>query len=184
MSIIQQIENHLGPVDQGWKDNDADTNLQIISVRDCPEETVSTFLSLGMSNHVLEMTNSRKVRQELVFSTYTLSISNLITSFLMSLCEAILSRGQAVLRGEVIPLSSSLAQRLGFDFIYCTIPIFFDDDFSSYDETSPSTVMVWVVPIHRKEAEFIEYNGWELFEDLLEEKDPDLYSLVRESIVR
>lgn len=183
MSLIQHVENHLGPIDKGWKDNYTDESLQIVSFLDCPGETVTTFLSLGMSDHVLEMKNSRKVRQELVFSTYTLSISNLVASFLMSLCEAILGRGKAVLRGEVIPLSPELATKIGFEYAYCTIPVFFDDDFCSYDETSPSTVMVWVVLIHKSEAEYIKENGWESFEDLLEKKDPDLCSLERESIV-
>ncbi|GAB6264445.1 suppressor of fused domain protein [Photobacterium sp. R1] len=183
MSLIQHVENHLGPIDRGWKDNACEESIQIVSFLDCPGETVSTFLSLGMSHQVLGMNNTRKVRQELVFSAYTVAVPSLMVSFLMSLCEAILGRGKAVLRGEVIPLSSELAERIGFEFVYCTIPVFFEDDFYSYDETSPSTVMVWVLPIHSSEAEYIEKNGWESFEDLLEEKDPDLCSLEREAIV-
>jgi len=183
MSLIQHIENHLGPIDKGWKDNDSEESLQIVSFLDCPGETVSTFLSLGMSHKVLEMNSTKKVRQELIFSVYTLAIPGLVVSFLMSLCEAILNRGKAVLRGEVIPLSSELAERIGFEFVYCTIPVFFEDDFCSYDDTSPPTIMVWVLPIYRSEAEYIEENGWESFEDLLEDKDPDLCSLERESII-
>jgi len=183
MSLIQHVEHHLGSIDRGWKDNKSEQELQIVSFLDCPGETVSTFLSLGMSDDVLEMNGSRTVRQELVFSAYTISISNLIVSFLMSLCESILGRGKAVLRGEVIPLSNELAERIGFEFVYCTIPVFFDDDFCSYDVTSPSTVMVWVLPIHRSEAEYIDKKGWESFEDLLEKKDPDLCSLERDPIV-
>lgn len=183
MSLIQHVENHLGSIDRGWKDNETGKSLQIVSFLDCPGETISTFLSLGMSGEVLEMSDSKKVRQELVFSVYTIAISSMIVSFLMSLCEAIISRGKAVLRGEVIPLSTGLAQRIGFEFVYCTIPVFFEDDFCSYDETSPSTVFVWVLPIYRSEANYIEKYGWQSFEDLLEAKDPDLCSLKREAIV-
>ncbi len=183
MSLIHHAENHLGSIVKGWKDNNSKNNLQIVSFLDCPGETASTFLSLGMSDQVLKMNGSSQVRQELVFSVYTVSISNLIVSFLMSLCEGILGKGKALLRGEVIPLSSELAERIGFEFVYCTIPVFFDDDFCSYDETSPSTVMVWVLPIYRSEADYIAEKGWEIFEDLLEEKDPDLCSLERDPIV-
>lgn len=183
MSLIQHVENHLGSIERGWKDNQSDKTLQVVSFLDCPGETVSTFVSLGMSDEVLEMKDSRKVRQELVFSAYTISISNMVVSFLISLCEGILSRGKAVLRGEVIPLSPELAERIGFEFVYCTIPVFFEDDFCSYDETSPSTVMVWVLPIYKSEAKYIDRNGWESFEDLLEEKDPDLCSMERDSII-
>ncbi|HDY7675741.1 TPA: suppressor of fused domain protein [Vibrio vulnificus] len=182
MSLVQHVENYLGTIDRGWKDHQSENNLQIVSFVDCPGETVSTFVSLGMSTEELKMGDSRTVRQEIVFSAYTIFNSNLIVSFLISLCEGILGRGKAVLRGEVIPLSPELAQKIGFEFVYCTIPIFFEDDFRIYDETSPSTVMVWVLPIYRSEADYIGRKGWERFEDLLEEKDPDLCLLGRESI--
>ena len=80
-------------------------------------------------------------------------------------------------------MSTELAERMGFSAVYCTIPVFFDDDFCAYEESSPPTVMVWVLPIYKSEADYIEANGWESFEDLLEEKDPDLCSLEREPVI-
>lgn len=136
-----------------------------------------------MSKKVLKLNEVKNVRQELVFSVYSMVITSMIVSCLMSLCEAILGRGKAVLRGEVIPLSTELAERMGFSAVYCTIPVFFDDDFCAYEESSPPTVMVWVLPIYKSEADYIEANGWESFEDLLEEKDPDLCSLEREPVI-
>lgn len=183
MLFIDHAEKFLGKIDKGWKDNNSNVDLRILLFRDCPSENVSTYLSLGMSNQILELSPSKKVRQELVLSVYSLSISDMIVSFLMSLCEAILGRGKAVLRGEVIPLSTELAKRIGFEAVYCTIPVFFDDQFYSYDEISPSTVIVWVVPIYQSESDYIKKNGWERFEDMLEEKDPDLCSLRREPVV-
>lgn len=127
-----------------------------------------------MSKKVLKLNEVKNVRQELVFSVYSMVITSMIVSCLMSLCEAILGRGKAVLRGEVIPLSTELAERMGFSAVYCTIPVFFDDDFCAYEESSPPTVMVWVLPIYKSEADYIEANGWESFEDLLEEKATSL----------
>lgn len=183
MSLIQHFEYYLGPIDKGWKERNCDESLQILSFLDCPEESVSTYLSLGMSDNVLKINESKSVRQELVFSAYTHTSSSLVVSFLMSMCEAILQRGRAVLRGEVIPLSFELAKKIGFEYAYCAIPVFFEDNFDSYDKTSPPTVMVWLLPIYKSEAEFIKEKGWETFEDLLEEKDPDLCSLGREPVV-
>ncbi len=182
MSLILHVEKYLGPIARGWKENNSKNDFQIISFHNCPEETVSTFLSLGMSDQILKMSNNKQVRQELVFSVYTIKIPNMVVSFLMSICDAIKSRGKAVLRGEVIPLSSGIAEIIGFEALYCTIPIFFSDDFHSYDATSPSTVMVWIVPLYQIEADYINKNGWESFEDMLEEKDPDLCSLERDPI--
>lgn len=183
MTIIEHVEKYLGEIDQGWKDNDSDEGLQIVSFEDCPGETVTTFLSLGLSNHVLNLSETKTVRQELVFSVYSMTISNMVVSFLLSLCEAILNRRKAVLRGEVVPLSTDIAKRIGFDAVYCSIPVFFDDEFSSYDDSSPPTVIVWMLPIYQSEVDYIKANGWESFEDLLEEKDPDLCSLERASVV-
>jgi Suppressor of fused protein (SUFU) len=183
MTLIEHAEKYLGEIDQGWKDNNSGESLQVVSFEDCPGETVTTFLSLGMSEHILDISEAKKARQELVFSVYSMAISALVTSFILSLCEAILSRGKAVLRGEVIPLSSEMAKRIGFDAVYCAIPVFFDDEFSTYDASSPSTVMVWVVPIYQSEVDYIEANGWESFEDLLEEMDPDLCSLDRDPMI-
>lgn len=183
MTIIEHVERHLGTIQQGWKDDDSNLNLQIVSFKDSPTETVSTFLSLGMSKEILKLNEQKNVRQELVLSVYSMAIASLVVSCLMSLCEAILGRGKAVLRGEVIPLSAELAERIGFSAVYCTIPVFFDDDFCTYDESPPPTVMVWVLPIYKSEAEYIDANGWESFEDLLEEKDPDLCSLEREPVI-
>lgn len=183
MTIIEHVEKHIGDIEQGWKDKKSSLALQIVSFKDSPAESITTYHSLGMSNSVLVLNKGKKVRQELVTSFYSISISGMIVSLLMSLCEAILDRGNAVLRGEVIPLSMDLAERIGFSAVYCTNPIFFDDDFCTYDETAPPTVIVWIVPIYESESAYIEINGWEKFEDLMEEIDPDLCSMEREPVI-
>ena len=183
MTIIEHVEKYLGQIDQGWKDDASVDDLQVVSFKDAPGETVSTYLSLGLSNRPMDLSEAKKVRQELVFSVYSMAISSMVVSFMLSLCEAIIGRGKAVLRGEVIPLSKEISKRIGFDAVYCTIPVFFDDEFCTYDESSPSTVMVWMLPIYQSEADYIAAHGWEGFEDLLEEKDPDLCSLERSPVI-
>ncbi|MEV6873316.1 suppressor of fused domain protein [Amycolatopsis sp. NPDC051128] len=42
--------------------------------------------------------------------------------------------------------------------------------------------IVWIVPISRREAEFVSVNGWQRFESLLAEYDPDLLDLHREEL--
>lgn len=183
MTIIDHLEQYLGKIEQGWMDNKSDDDLQIVNFKNSPFEFVSTFSSLGMSNRLLDLSGNKKVRQELLFTVYLIDVPGLIVSFMMSLCEAILDRKKAVFRGEVIPLSTELAERIGFSAVYCAIPVLFDDDFCTYDKSSPSTVMVWVVPIYESEVDFINTHGWKPFEDLLEEKDPDLCCLKRNSVV-
>jgi hypothetical protein len=183
MTIIEHVEKYLGQIDQGWKDNDSDDALQVVSFKDTPGETVSTYLSLGLSKLPMTLSEDKEVRQELVFSVYSMVISSMVVSFMLSLCEAIIGRGKAILRGEVIPLSKEVAKRIGFDAVYCTNPVFFDGEFCDYDESSPPTVIVWMLPIYQSEVDYISAHGWESFEDLLEEKDPDLCSLERNPVI-
>ena len=183
MTIIEHAEKYLGKIDQGWKDKNSDLGIQIVSFRDNPDNEITTFLSLGLSSSVLDLNKDKTVRQEFIFSTYSIFTPSLVVSFLMSLCEAIWVREKAVLRGEVISLSVELAHRIGFSAAYCTNPVFFDDEFSSFDDSSPPTIMVWIIPIYESEAAYIVNNGWERFEDLLEETDPDLCSLERDLII-
>lgn len=183
MSILDHFERYLGPIKQGWKDQESEAQVKVVSFENCPGETVTTFLSLGMSDLVLELPAARQVRQEMLFSAYSLAIPNLIVSCLFSICEAIMRRRKAVLRGEVIPLSEEVSTRIGFAGVYCTIPVLFDDEFSAFEASSPPTVIVWLLPIHRNEIGYIESHGWGKFEELLEEVDPDLYSLSRPSII-
>ena len=183
MTILEHAEKYLGEISQGWKDEGAEENIQIVSFKDCPGESTTTFMSLGLSHHVLDISETKSVRLEIVFSVYSMAIVTMVVSFLFSLCEAIINRHKTVLRGEVIPLSSDMAKRIGFDAVYCAIPVFFNDDFATYDESSPSTVVVWIIPIHRSEVDFIEKNGWERFEDLLQAKGPDLFALNRAPII-
>ena len=182
MTIIDHLEQYLGKIEQGWKDSKSDEGIQIVAIKNSPYESVSTLSSLGMSNKELDLSETKRVRQELIFSTYSMDVSENIVSFLLSLCEAIINRKKAVLRGEVIPLSSQLEKRIGFSAVYCAIPVLFDDTFAIYAKTCPSTVMVWIIPIHQNEVDYIKNNGWEAFESLLEEADPDLCSLKRSSI--
>lgn len=183
MTIIEHAEKYLGQIDQGWKDNNSDEGLQIVSFVDCPWKNFTTYLSLGLSDYILDLSKPKTVRQELVFSVYSNAISTLVVSFLLSLCEAILNNGSAVLRGEVIPLSGDIAKRIGFEAVYCSIPVFFDDEFSSCMKSTPSTVIVLMLPIYQNESDFIKSNGWESFENLLEQKNPDLFDLDREPII-
>lgn len=89
----------------------------------------------------------------------------------------------ALLRGQVIRLQRDAIEKLGYEALYCAIPTFMDDDFITFNGSEPKTVMVWIIPIHKREADFIDVNGWDKFEDILEEVDPDLFSLEREPVV-
>lgn len=184
MNIIEHIENFLGKVSRGWKDNNSNSDVQIICIENSPYQFVNTFLTLGMSNHVLKLAGEKKVRQELIMPlSCTITPSEKwVVSCLLYICELILKNHEAPLRGQVLHLPSKITDNLGIDAVYCAIPMFLDESFSIFRESDPPTIMIWVIPIYKSEVDFINSNGWEKFEDILESKNPNLFTVKRDLI--
>lgn len=185
MNIIEHAEKFLGKISQGWKEkpsSDID-GLQVVCFKDAPFEAVDTFMTAGLSHHELRISDEKKVRQELVLPISRAGLSEMIVSLLLFVCELILRDHDAVLRGQIVRLPMDAAEKLGFDAVYCAIPVFMDDEFATFGESKPPTVLVWMIPIYRSEADYVDANGWSKFEDLLEEKEPDLFSLGREPMI-
>lgn len=184
MTLISHIEHMLGQLDQAWSFTNGSSPVQIARFRNQPFEGVVTYVTLGLSNVLLSMPQGREVRQELVFTSYETFSSEEIASFMLSFCDYILVRNQALLRGDVIGPSTPLISSVAVNSVYASIPVIFDEDFSTYKGSSPHTVMVWLIPLLKEEAEFVKSNGWSKFEDLLERLDPDLMELNRMSTVQ
>lgn len=183
MNIIEHAEKFLGKFSRGWKERPSSDGLQVVCFEDAPFETVNSLMTAGLSRHELMISDEKKVRQELILSVSGNDLSEMLVSLLLFICELILGNHKAVLRGQVIRLPTEAAEKLGFGAVYCAIPVMLGDDFATFKGSQPPTVIVWVVPITESEADYIDANGWSKFEDLLEERNPDLFSLGRDSII-
>jgi len=183
MNIIEHAEKFLGKISQGWKENASSDGLQVVCFKDAPFEAVDTYMTAGLSRHELMISDEKKVRQELVLPMSATVLSDMVVSLLLFICELILRSHHAVLRGQVIRLPREVTERLGFDAVYSAIPVFMDDEFATLEGSQPPIVIVWMIPIYKSEADYIDVHGWSKFEDRLEEKDPDLFSLWRQPII-
>lgn len=183
MNIIEHAEKFLGNISHGWKEKPSSEGLQVLLFENSPFEAVDTFMTAGLSHHELKISNQKMVRQELIFPVSGTAPAETFVSLLLFICELILRNHNAVLRGQVIRLPMEAAEKLGFDALYCSLPVFMDDEFAKFGESQPSTIIVWMMPIHKSEADYIDANGWSNFEDLLEKEDPDLFSLGRKAII-
>lgn len=184
MTLISHIENMLGQLEQGWTFRAGSSPVQVVRFRNQPFDGVMTYVTLGLSNVLLSMPDGREIRQELVFTAYEAFAAEEIASFLLSFCDYVLARKQALLRGDVVGPSAPLIPNVTVNSVYASIPVVFDESFSTYKKSSPHTVMVWLVPLLKEEANFVRANGWSHFEDVLELENPDLMELNRESTVQ
>lgn len=182
-NIVDHLESFLGHIDYGWKDNYSENAISIVRFRNQPAEGMSTYVTLGLSHHVLSMPNKREVRQELVFCTFDTVPSDDVVSFLLSFSEFILAKHEALLRGKVVGPADPIVSSSSMNAVYASMPVIFDDEFATFEGTSPSTVLVWLIPIFASEAKHIQDHGWEVFEDILEQQDPDLWDMGRNPVV-
>lgn len=182
MNLPHHLEKYLGRIEQGWSSASL-PGVQVCLFPDQPREDVMTLATLGLSNTVLEMRGTRKVRQELLFATYCDRTPDEFAQLLLHVAEEVLKTGRAPLRGDVLPLGDRVASDSHAEFFYASMPAVYPDELATMEGSDPATVIVWMIPILRAEAQFIERSGWSNFEDRLETVDPDLFDLTRSSIV-
>jgi len=182
--IVEHVESYLGKIDQGWNAPPESKNrFSVARFRNQPVEGMSTYVTLGLNHHVLSMAEKREVRQELVFSTFESVPSDEIVSFLLRFTDLVLSRHEALLRGQVIGPGKPLFPGSAMNAIYVSMPVIFDEGFNTFEGSSPPSVLVWLVPIFESEARYVQEHGWEAFEDILEKEDPDLWDLNRLPVI-
>jgi hypothetical protein len=175
-NLVQHLESHLGLINEGWGDT---SEIKVVAFRDQPHQGVVTYLTLGLSDYLLPMTHGRKVRQELLVSVYSRYNSKDVAAFLVSFSEYIVSQNRALLRGDVVGPSQPLVPNVSANAVYASIPVFFEDDFRTFDGSSPPTVFVWLIPLPSSDAEFVKQSGWDAFEDRLEASEVDFWDLDR-----
>jgi hypothetical protein len=169
----------LGRIAEGWGDAESETAIQVVRFADRPDAAVSTYATLGMSKHILPMNMERSVRQELLFSTYDSYTASHVASFLLTFAQYIVSKQRALLRGDVVGPSAPLVSGSRATGVYASMPVLFQDGLATFRESSPATVIVWLLPLLASEAEWIRTKGWEAFEDQIEQLDVDFFDLGR-----
>jgi Suppressor of fused protein (SUFU) len=180
MNALEHLEHFLGPVHRGWSSNEAPPGVQVGLFRGQPFEDNATYATIGLSDHQLQMKGGRGVRQELVFSVHDRYLSDEWPALLFFVAERLLRGHQALLRGDVVPLSSPLRQGSRAQCLYTSNPVISHDGFAALEATEPPTVFAWLFPIVESERKLILSKGWGEFEARLEDKNPDLLDVMRQ----
>ncbi len=185
-NLIDFYERYLGQIEYNWnsKEEDCIHNFEVVVIENTPFDEAATFATLGMSNKALYDFKKVEFYQELVFVAKKNFGDENIPGILMQVADMVLNSGKLLFRGDLIGPAGPIFEDSDLEALYVTAPAYFDDDFQMVHlEPNKDTIIVWLVPITKKEAEYVEKYGWEKFEDLLEEYDPDLTDFYRKSIV-
>ncbi|MDQ1097669.1 MULTISPECIES: suppressor of fused domain protein [Chryseobacterium] len=183
MELIKHIEKYLGVITKGESiSHEKDQKFLFAKFRDLPIENVTTYTSLGLSNHVLAIKDDKNVRIEILFSIYTEQESERVTDLLFYVANKIIDKHKFPLRGQIIDIPESILEDSSLTSLYVSIPVFFDENFAVLKGTNPDTVFAWLFPIYKEEKDFIVKHGWSKFEDILENGECDFWDLNRENI--
>lgn len=183
-SLPEHYERHLGLIAKGWSDQKRMHGVQVVCFDKQPEAGVTTYATLGLSRHLVELPGAKQIRQELLISANESFSSDAVAGLVLSLAEHVLQRGRALLRGEVIGPGAAVAIGSTLSAIYVTNPSPFDDSFTRYISELPATVFAYLIPITEKEAALVHEKGWRWFEDQLEQQNPDIWDLARTETVQ
>ncbi len=186
MGLPEHLEAFLGTIRGGWS-KDADGRKVPFSVAEFPNGPrpgMVTFSTLGLSKIPLHaQTEFTHVYEELVIVVPDSLRVGPVPGILQDIGREAIAQGRAVLRGDVIgprgPLFSSDSQLEAF---YAANPLCFPDEFANYREGDRDVVLVWLIPISGKEADFVRAHGRSRFEDEVVKAAVDLTDLRRRTL--
>lgn len=186
-NYIEFLENHLGEIEYGWsKDSEGkELSFQVVKHKRGPFPGCVTYSTLGLSMENLSSpVSDKQIRQELIFVSYSNFGDKNIPGILQQVGNNALESKSAYLRGDVIDPYGKIFNGSQLQALYVSLPVYFPDSFRTYyGEENLTIVQAWLFPITLNEANFIEKNGWEKFEDILVKSDPDLIDFTRSSII-
>ncbi len=186
MGLIQHFERVLGLIEAGWS-VDADGLRMPFQVARFPQGsgpgTVS-FATLGLGRYPLpSLASGRAIRHELLLLAPESLKDGMLPSLIHQIGEETLQSGRPLLQGDVIGPRGPLVPGSQMEALYVTLPVYFPDEFATFEEEGHTTVIAWLVPISASEAHYIVHHGWADFEDRLAEQDPDLTDFGRQPIL-
>jgi hypothetical protein len=158
MNMAEHLERHLGKM-AGGSSSSSLPGVYICEFRDRPSPGIVTLATLGMSHTILDLGGMRGARQELIVGCRETDLDN-IAKLLIHVADRVLQSGRAILRGDVIPLGDNVAKDSALSSLYAAIPVLYPDELATLEDSSPPTVVVWLLPISAAEASLVRSSGW------------------------
>lgn len=181
--LVEHLERHLGPLAGVW-DADPDGNelpFQIVHYLPQPGGGVppgtEVFTTLGLSDYPL---GDRAVRIELLTIARLGMTSGSVPPILHHAGVLPLDADAAPQLGDTYRQVPGLAEVSPMDALYVGRPLYQQPGFSPFDNGAARVHLLWLIPVYDVEAEFVDEEGWQAFEQLMWDLDVDPTDFVRE----
>lgn len=189
--VTTHVETYLGKVQEGWKPGGSNpTGGHIALVRWALEPewewvTVGTF---GLSRLPLEQASGAELRQELLVCWPEEEMGDSLLSHLYSVAQTMATTGEALGRGELLPIPAEPALASGHEdepFVawYAGVPYFLPREGVLCEAVEPPLLLTWLLPVYQDEAEFIMESGVEAFEEIMLANRESCFSWPRKPLV-
>ncbi|WP_308012429.1 suppressor of fused domain protein [Arthrobacter sp. M4] len=143
----------------------------------------AVYSTIGLSRYGLPSVRSNKlIRHELLLATHTGENEEYIPSILKQVGEEAIHNNSALLSGQVIGPRGFLSPGTNVKALFVNSPVFLPDEFATFETDEGSGVIAWLIPVTGSEATFVHKAGWERFEEILDESNPDLFDWRRKGI--
>lgn len=180
-TFVEHLEEYLGPIQGGTRLNNA---TMAAWFADCPVRGAATFMTVGLSHHVFHQAEGANVRLEFIVACHTSTVEAFNpASVLANACDMCAPTHHAPPRGTVLGPKGRFFPESEMTALYCSPPTCFHDGLAAFDGFPEPFLPIWLVPITSAEARFVQEDGWQAFESLLDAADVDLLDLKRRSLV-
>ncbi|MCJ8311613.1 MAG: suppressor of fused domain protein [Saccharospirillaceae bacterium] len=184
-NVGQNVPEHLDKV-LGVQENQTthsfeDNDFWILEYENTPFDKVKSYISVGLGRHLLKQPSGKNIRQELMFTILKKFEHVSIEKSLASLSLDFIDRHIPIPDNQVIPWQGGVFEDYEYSAVYCTSARHMPEEFEIING-NPLLVFVWLIPIFPEEREYIQIFGWESFEELIDEQQPNFFDLDRPRI--
>jgi Suppressor of fused protein (SUFU) len=186
--VLEHLEKYLGTEALQSTGRSKETrdlfDARIGLFKNQPVTGAFTLATIGLSKKNFIQPDNKKVRHELLFCAYDKFLSDRIYEDIFDVLGYLSDQDESIVLGQLFDCEAPIAANSLMECFLFYTPVYFKEELHVIKEIRPPVVFAWIIPIHRRELEFIARHGHEKFDELLEKHNPDLLDLNRGSIVK
>lgn len=155
------------------------SSVALLRVDGVPCDGATTIATAGLSDLV-----AHRLHEELVIACWADGPVEDLALVLEFLVRQLADGREPLLYGDVVGPAGPIVAGTAMEAMYVCEPAYFPEGFALYVATDGCEIRTrWLLPIYADEALAVGEKGAGFFEDLLVERDPDLLSLRRPSVL-
>jgi len=155
----------------------------VATFRDQPVEGAFTLVTIGLSERPFRGPSGEAVRQELLVCAWDRFFGEALYQTLFSMAHLLRESGETANPGTVYELPQPMGTEVPWRHLFLYPPGYHPDELQPIRLDRGEVEVCWLIPVTPEETDFVEREGPEAFDDLLERTDPDLMDLARGSVV-